>query len=302
MNRDHRQTTQRETNPARSMRQHSSERDQPPTRDRLLNAAARLADRYGVSSFVSAAYWKLDMVYCLARIAAVGGEWNARVGDATARFGLSTRSEYRRAMTLGGERAVIEALLAELDGTETVWDVGACVGTYTCFIANALTTGHVIGFEPETTNRSRLRMNLETNASTERFSVSPIALSAENGKETLVSEYIEAGGGHHSLTTDELGPQVETRRGDSLVERGFTPPEVLKIDVQGAELAVLCGLEGVLGGIDSIYLEVHPEKCVRYGTTSEEVETFLRKAGYSLTHLGTPTNRRSGVYFVHAGR
>lgn len=279
------------------------EPEETTAKDRLLNAVCRLTARHGVLPFVSKAYYGAETAYCLARMTISGGELEARVASETARFGLSTASEYRRAKTLGGERAVIEALLVELDGTETVWDVGACVGTYTCFVANALTTGHVVGFEPETTNRARLRMNLKTNAPSERFTVSPIALSDDNGMATLSSEFVEAGGGHHSLIPGEIPPQVETRRGDSLVEQQeCTAPDVVKIDVQGAELAVLRGLEKILRGVKSVYLEVHPEKCGRYGTTAEEVEAFLRTAGYSLTSLGEPTNRRSGVYFIHASR
>jgi FkbM family methyltransferase len=253
--------------------------------------------------FASKIYWELEKAYCLARIASLGGEWNAQIADSTVRFDLSTRSEYRRVKSLGGERAVIKALLAELSGTETVWDVGACVGTYTSFIASVLITGTVVGFEPEATNRSRLRMNLTHNASAEHWKISPVALSDENGTCTLSSEFVEAGGGHHYLTANNSGRQIETRQGDSLrKEWELTAPDVIKIDVQGAELAVLSGLKETLRETRSIYLEIHPEKCSRYGTTAAETEAFLRDAGYSLTNLGTPTDRRSGVYFVHASR
>lgn len=305
MKREHRKATQVEPNSEeQSLREQVSNETQTTTlREFLLGTAARLADRYGVLPFASELYRKTETAYCLARIAAVGGEREVEIADKTARFGLSTRSEYRRATDLGGERAVIEALVTELDGTETVWDVGACVGTYTCFIADALTTGHVVGFEPETTNRSRLRMNLENNVSRERFTALPIALSDKNGTSTLASQYIEAGGGHHYLTADGTGESVETRRGESLIERdGFAEPNVIKIDVQGAELAVLEGMRSVLGTVDSVYLEIHPGKCARYETTAEEVESFLRTAGYSLSFLGEPTNRRSDVYFIHASR
>lgn len=271
-------------------------------KDRLLDGVFRLVDRYDVPPWIGKIHWEIEKAYCLARIAALGGELDAQIADTAVTFGLSTRAEYRRANDLGGERAVIEALLAELNGTETVWDIGACVGTYTCFVASTLTTGRVVGFEPHSMNRSRLRMNLAHNAPAEHFQVSPIALSDENGTATLSSEFVEAGGGHHYLT-DKTGPQVETKRGDTLAtEDPFSVPDVVKIDVQGAELAVLRGLDGILDGIRSIYLEVHREKCGRYGVTAEEVETFLRDAGYSLTSLGEPTDRRSGVYFINASK
>lgn len=270
-------------------------------KNRFLNTVAWIADRYGVLSFVNEVYWKVDAAYCLARMAVAGAEVEVQIGETSARFGRSTRAEYRRTKNLGGERAVIETLLSELNGTETVWDIGACVGTYTCLVASTLTTGCVVGFEPETTNRSRLRMNLEQNAFTTHWEISPMALSDENGTCTLASEFVEAGAGHHYLSSAESGPPVETRRGDSLIdETDCAAPDVIKIDVQGAELDVLRGLDGILDDVRSIYLEVHSKKCGRYGTSPEEIELFLTTAGFSLTSLGKPTNRRSGVYFIHA--
>ncbi|MFC6962875.1 FkbM family methyltransferase [Halocatena marina] len=270
-------------------------------KNRLLAVGSRLADRYGVLPIAGAIYWKVDTAYCLVRVATIG-ELDAEIAGQSVRFDLSTRSEYRRAKNLGGERAVIEALLSELSGAETVWDIGASVGTYTCFIASALTTGCVVGFEPESTNRSRLRMNLEQNELT-GWEIASFALSNENGTCTLSSEFVEAGAGHHYLSSDGTGPTVETRRGDTLVDKTeYAPPDIVKIDVQGAELAVLSGLRGVLDGVRSIFLEVHPDKCDRYDTTAEEIEAFLTTSGFSLTQLGEPTTRRSGVYFIHASR
>lgn len=270
------------------------------SKSRLLAVPFRLAARYGVPPVVAEAYWAAERAYCRARIAALGGAMDVRVGDETVTFGLSTRMEYRRARDLGGERAAIAALLDDLDGTETVWDIGAGVGTYTCFIASALTSGHVVGFEPEPTNRVRLHTNLTNNAPDDRWTVLPVALADRDGTGTLSSEFVEAGGGHHFLTTAETGRRVRTRCGASLVEDGFGAPDVIKIDVQGAEKLVLDGLGPLLDTVESIYLEVHREKCTRYGTTAEAIESSLRDAGYVLTLLGEPTNRRSGVYLLRA--
>lgn len=270
---------------------------------RFLNTASRFVDRYDALSVVDAAYWNLDAAYCSTRIAICGGAVDVQIGATTTQFGVSTRSEYRRAKRLGGERGVIEALLAELHGSETVWDIGACVGTYTCPVASVLTSGCVIGFEPEPTNRSRLRMNLDQNAVTTDWEISPVALSDHNGTCTLSSELVEAGAGHHYLSEGDGGLTVETKRGESLIdETGCSSPDVIKIDVQGAELDVLRGLDGVLEDVRSIYLEIHSKKCSRYGTTAEEIEAFLTASGFSITTLGEPTNRRSGVYFVRGRR
>jgi len=272
-------------------------------KDRLLAVPFQLAARYDIPPALVRTYFAAERAYCRVRIAAAGGATDVTIGDETVRFGLSTRMEYRRARDLGGEQAVIATLLDELDGTEIVWDIGAGVGTYTCFVASALTSGHVVGFEPEATNRARLRKNLTVNAANERWTVLPIALANGNGVAVLSSEFVEAGSGHHYLSSDGTGALVRTRRGVSLIrEDGFAAPDVLKIDVQGAEKLLLDGMGPLLDTVESIYLEIHREKCGRYGTSADAIEALLCNAGYTLTPLGEPTNRRSGVYLLRARR
>ena len=232
-----------------------------------------------------------------------------RVGDTTARFDVSTRSEYCRAKQLGGEETILTALLSELNGDEVVWDVGACVGTYTCFIANVLCTGSVVGFEPNPRNRTRLKQNLQ-HTGTDHWDVSPVALFNSEGRVHLVSEFLEVGSGHHYLIddqpmldiSDDKKTVVDTKRGDELVADGYPAPDIIKIDVQGAELQVLQGLRRLLPRVEMIFLEIHTQKCQRYGSYAEEIERFLSETGYDLTHLDNQTRRRSGVYFIKATR
>lgn len=261
----------------------------------LVAAASRLSNRYGALGAVHRAYWR-------GRLTVLPEDGTVSVGGTTARFGVSTRSERRRVRHLGGERFVLEELLDGLAGTETVWDVGACVGTYACFLAQRLPEGRIVAFEPEPTNVARLRANLRANAPADRWTVTAAALSDRDGMATLDSEFVEPGGGHHHLTEADGRVQVDVRRGESLVSEGTPAPDVLKLDVQGAELKVLRGMGGSLSAVDRIFAELHTEKAKRYGTTTDEVEAFLADAGYSVERLGGPTNGRPGAYFVRASR
>ncbi|WP_135305889.1 FkbM family methyltransferase [Haloarcula amylovorans] len=224
-----------------------------------------------------------------------------RVGSTESRFHVATRTEYVRATKQGGERHVLRAFLDALDGDETVWDVGACVGTYACF---AIRRGdHVVAFEPEPTNRERLRQNLRANAPAERWTVTPIALGREHATASLRSETTELGGGHHYVTPErsvESGIEVQTVSGDELVERGVPAPDVLKIDVQGAELDVLDGLTETLNGVETVFVEVHERKCDRYGASPEDVERLLDRLGFTRERLADPSTNRDGVYFLRA--
>jgi len=239
-------------------------------------------------------YWEL-------RLLAAGKKRVAQVGDVSSTFTVTTRSEHVRAITLGGEATMLARFLQDIDGNETVWDVGACVGTYACFAAQILDEGEVVAFEPDPTNRHHLRVNLSRNASPGRWTILPAALFDRDTELQLQSSFVEAGGGHH-FVDDNGETVVEGRTGTSVVERGFPSPDVVKIDVQGAELRVLSGMEQLFPQIETIYLEVHETKTGRYDTDTEDIEAYLRDHGFTLESLGTPSTKRGGVYFLRASQ
>lgn len=271
-------------------------------REALVSAGSRLLDRSSTLSTALRTFSAWRRAFWRWRLAADGEHRRVQVGDANARFLVSTRSELARSNHLGGERHVLAALLDDLEGDDVVWDVGACVGTYSCLIARQLTTGTVVAFEPEPTNYRRLRENLSDNAPDRRWQVSPYALSDRSGAASLASEFREVGAGHHYLTDGEPGVEVETRRGDDLVRDGLPAPTVLKIDVQGAEYQVLSGLSETFDAVDIVYLEVHTSKCRRYDATAEDVEHRLVEAGFDVEELRGPTNYRADIYFLRASR
>lgn len=63
-----------------------------------------------------------------------------------------------------GERPVLEDLLQSLKPDDVFYDIGANVGTYTCFAASKLGPNAVVAFEPERKSATRLRENLDLNA------------------------------------------------------------------------------------------------------------------------------------------
>jgi FkbM family methyltransferase len=171
------------------------------------------------------------------------------------------------------ELAELRKLLA--DGGDVV-DVGAHVGMYTVAAAVALgERGRVLALEPNPAARAQLEENLRLN---------------ECGNVIVVDRAAadEAGSGllHVPTTPDpsfsSLEPgrfaegepvPVERTTVDAEVERHGLSPVVVKIDVEGGELAVLEGMEQTLGEQPSLLIEVSAE-------TAAEVEGMVAALGY----------------------
>ncbi|WP_255196468.1 FkbM family methyltransferase [Halorarius litoreus] len=255
-------------------------------------------ERYGVAT-------ALRQTYLVLRMWPHGWRYRINVGNSAAEMAVSNWFEYKRVRQLHGERAVLGQLLSDLDGDTVFWDVGANVGVYSCLAASVLPQGAVVGFEPEPNNQARLRENLARNDPECKWHVAPVALWDADAECQLAldfsSEFDQVGAGHYYLS-DAEGQEIDCRRAETMIQQGYPHPEVVKIDVQGAELPVLRGFGAALEAVETVYLELHTNKAKRYDTTVEETEQYLREAGFSVTPLGKPSGFRTGVYHVRASR
>lgn len=163
----------------------------------------------------------------------------------------------------------------------TVWDIGANVGLFS-FAAAAVAGpgGRVLALEPDTALAGLLRRSAALNGSHAVVEVLPAAVAAEvsvarfhvawrNKSTSYLEGYGTAMAG--GVRSTELVPTVTL---DWLAER-FPVPDVLKIDVEGAELAVLAGGAGVLGRIPVVICEVAAKN-------APAVSELLAASGYQL--------------------
>jgi FkbM family methyltransferase len=155
-----------------------------------------------------------------------------------------------------------------------VYDVGAHVGFYT-LLASVMVgpTGTVVAFEPLPRNLYYLHRHLSLNRC-ENVKVVEAAVAEENGT-TLFSEGAHSTTGHISLKGNIAVQKVAL---DELVLSGSIPaPEFIKIDVEGAELAVLTGARETLAIFAPvIFLSTHGTDIHR------QCCEFLESAGYQL--------------------
>lgn len=150
----------------------------------------------------------------------------------------------------------------------TVWDIGANVGLFT--FAAASLGAQVVAVEADIWLANLLHRSVLLNKLP--VTVLPVAISDRRGISRLLLS--EEGRASNSLVGNGGDSQtVMTVPLDSLLEH-FPAPQVLKIDVEGAEHAVLCGARNVLRALPSVLCEV----------TEHHVELgkLLTQAGYQL--------------------
>jgi FkbM family methyltransferase len=163
-----------------------------------------------------------------------------------------------------------------------VFDVGANVGTHTLALAEAVgSNGTVVAFEPQ----SQAYDALETNVAHNDFGTvqtENAALGSETETAQLHVEHDDPGVGSHSLRrrSEDIATTetIQVIRGDEYVSQTGTIPDLIKIDVEGAEQAVLKGLDQTLKEHSPILVvEVHDI------ANGDAVRDYLRSLGYALT-------------------
>jgi FkbM family methyltransferase len=189
-----------------------------------------------------------------------------------------------------------------------VADVGANIGLLTLVMAWATgPSGQVIAFEPEAVPRANLEKMRHLNGLS-WVEVRDQAVGARAGQLTFhVSDII----GHSSLYAlpENEGSreiQVEVVRLDAVAPQGRM--DVVKIDVEGAELDVLAGMSGLIAKNSdlAIVAEFGPEHLKRVGQTPAQWFKAFADAGFKAyiideaTGAAEPTNARAAAKVVSA--
>ncbi|HEV3362802.1 MAG TPA: FkbM family methyltransferase [Acidimicrobiia bacterium] len=140
------------------------------------------------------------------------------------------------------QRDLVALLHRQLPSDAVAVDGGAHIGVITVLLASLCPDGHVYAFEPVPETSAHLEHNLALNGLT-NVTVERLALYGADGDITLTFNEAYPGGSH--IGNGEC--RVGTARLDSWAQaRGLDRLDLLKLDVEGAELAVLDGAEETL--------------------------------------------------------
>ncbi|MDR6857570.1 FkbM family methyltransferase [Variovorax guangxiensis] len=201
--------------------------------------------------------------FASARRVAVGGEPGEVLVRTSVGYLLCAASDYPLLATLidvgeleAGTRQLIQRLVRP---GETFVDIGANVGMHTLAAASAMQgRGRIVAFEPHPVTHGLLRKSLMLNGFTALAETHQAAVSNHTGRMPL---HLGSTSGHHSLYPLE-GEQpaastveVPLLRLDDTIAADL-PVDLIKIDVEGAELDVLDGAAATIGRNHDIALIV----------------------------------------------
>ena len=190
------------------------------------------------------------------------------------------------------ERKVTHHLVNRLKESKCFIDVGANMGFYSVLAGKILSTrgGEVHAIEMDAENVSRIRANIRLN-DLRNVSIHEIALGDHQG----TVEYYRCGSFRNTLEVssdeqdryDKVSVPMITL--DSLLAELDIKPDVIKIDVEGAEYLVLRGMDSTMMGPAEIYCEVHVDETegglASFGHSIDNVWKVFQEHDYELWEI-----------------
>ena len=170
------------------------------------------------------------------------------------------------------------AIENEVKPGQVIFDVGANVGYFSLLAARlSEPDGKVFSFEPLTRNLQFLHKHIALNHLDERVKVIKAAVSNRNGS-ALFDLSTSTSKGH---IAEQGALEVQLVCLDEMVASGTLPiPDVMKVDVEGAEYEVLSGARKILEtGHPLLFLDTHARDA------HEKTIALLLKLGYELELL-----------------
>ncbi len=185
---------------------------------------------------------------------------------------------------LGTYEPHLQAAIQEfVRGGQVAYDVGANVGYITLLLARCVgAEGKVIAFEPLPENVRRLKGNLAANRQLADMQVIEGAVVESSQRVTFRIGLSDDTGRVMDAASAPLSAEANlivdgVSLDDLVYQRGFPPPQVIKMDIEGGEVTALRGMKRLLQEVRPLLLlETHNQEC------SEQVWEILTQAGYRI--------------------
>ena len=190
------------------------------------------------------------------------------------------------------ERPVQEALEHLLAPGATFYDIGANVGFFSLIAARLVgPEGAVYAFEPVPENARHIERNARLNGFSNVMVVEAAASNRTGTGDLILTRH--AGGA--TLRTADVGtppdatdvtPVPLVRLDDWIRREGASPPDVVKVDVEGAEWSVFDGMLATIREHQPILVyEIDGEEKRGVETRCAEIEQMVYDLGYGVSRL-----------------
>lgn len=239
-----------------------------------------------MAPFVDAIAIKTGLLIRYARWMKSTGICELTSGPAKAYFHTGSPKEFAHFFGHGykndmaNERKMISYIVEYVDQDTVFYDIGAHLGKYATLIASVIEQGEVVAFEAQPEYIGKAMANASLNELDIVF------------RHTLVGE--DSGPkeiGRLSYKPDLVTGTVSVPQTtiDAEVANGLSPPDVIKLDVDGDETSVIKGMENTIQvHSPTIFIELH----VLEGDDPQDTESWdlLQQHGYSIEFI----HRRKG--------
>ena len=171
-------------------------------------------------------------------------------------------------------------------------DAGANIGWYSVKMATAMAGGRVIAYEPVRETAAVLKANVALNGLSDRITVISQGLADCPGHSEI---FLPRDTGHVGASLRELHPGEMSRKltvglttlDESLPDNAAAPLDLLKCDVEGAELMVLQGGAAVIARDRPVlFLELLRKWSAAFGYHPNEVIAWTKALGYDCWAVG----------------
>ena len=190
----------------------------------------------------------------------------------------------------GFKDETIDVLFSLCKPASYVIDVGTNIGWTLLNLAQRSPQGKIVGFEPDPYNYQVCKENIQLNH-LNNIVLLQRGLGAQAAKTTMeVRTPNNRGGNRISPATTPGSIEVTIERLDQVEElKSWTRVDLIKIDVEGYELDVLQGAEGLLQKHQPIlFIEIDDNNLKDQGHSAHALISFLNENGYQkILHADT---------------
>lgn len=174
-------------------------------------------------------------------------------------------------------------LIQELATAKCFYDIGANIGYYALQAAKMYPQLTVKAFEPSPVNLNRLQSNVQLNPPLPNLEIVPLAIGKE--KQTLTLH--QSGADNRGMATlantltNETFDVAVIGLDEWLSETNAPIPDIIKMDIEGAEWLALQGMEQLIDAYHpTLLLELDDRHLQALGGSAKHISDWLEQKGY----------------------